>query len=123
MGLFETRDTNLFEQGIASERPIDERALKALDIAEKWENGNAAVGEAREAAFAAHDAARECEDKMKQALMRACGHVAATAHMADHSLKARIYVIKALKIMGLEIEKEKEWQIKMADEKIIELIK
>jgi len=107
---------------IANEIIADDRALKALEIAEKWEKGNATVGEAREAAFAAHEAARECEDKMKQALMRACGHAVATAHMADHSLQARIYVLKALKIKEVEIVKEMEWQIKNADKSIKELI-
>lgn len=31
---------------IANEKPIDERALKALEIAEQWGKGNATVGEA-----------------------------------------------------------------------------
>jgi len=107
---------------IVNENAIDERASKALEIAKKWENGDATVGEARKAAFAAHDAARECEDKIKQALMRACGHAAATAHMADHSLQARIYILKALKIKEIEIAKEMEWQIQKADASIRELI-
>jgi hypothetical protein len=107
---------------IANEKSIDERALKALEIAEKWGKGNATVGEAREAAFAAHNAARECEDKIKQAIMRACGHAVATAHMADHSLKARIYILKALNIKKMEIEKEMKWQIQKADESIKELV-
>ncbi len=107
---------------IANEKDIDERALNALEIAEKWEKGNATVGEAREAAFAAHDAARECEDKIKQALMRACGHAVATAHMADHSLQARKYVLKAVKLTNREIAKEMEWQIQRADVNIKELL-
>lgn len=107
---------------IINEKKIDKRGLDALEVAKKWENGNAAVGEAREAAFAAHDAARECEDKIQQALMRACGHAVATAHMADHALQARIYVLKALKLKGVEIAKEMEWQIQRADVNIKELI-
>jgi hypothetical protein len=107
---------------IANETEIDKRAFKALGIAEKWEKGNATVGEAREAAFAAHDAARECEDKIKQALMRACGHAVATAHMADHSLQARVYIFKALKLKNIEIEKEIEWQIQKADAIIKDLV-
>ncbi len=72
---------------IANVKDIDKRALIALDIAGKWEKGNATVGEAREAAFAAHDAARECDDKIKQALMRACGHAVATANELISDIK------------------------------------
>ena len=35
----------------------------------------------------------------------------ATAHMADHSMGAAIYVIKALTAAGQPVEEEKQWQL------------
>jgi hypothetical protein len=117
---------NCVEHGIEilKLKEIDERALKAIEIAKKWEKGNSTVGEARKAAFSAHDAARECVDKSKQAIIRACGHATATAHMADHSLQAIAYVLKGLKFSKteMEIEKEIDWQLNIADDQIKDLI-
>jgi hypothetical protein len=50
--------------------------------------------QARTAAFAAHDAAREAFGAAKEAA-RAAGHAVAVAHMADHELGAASYAIRA----------------------------
>ncbi len=114
------------ERGIETLNPpgLDVRALKALETAKQWEKGNAAVGDARKAAFAAHDAARESGDASLRAVYRACGHAAATAHMADHALQAGSYVIKGLSatLSESELKRELDWQIGMADERIKYLI-
>ena len=104
------------------ETEIDDRALEALDIAVKWGEEKATVAEARNAAVKAHSAARDTTDKIKQAIYRACGHAVATAHMADHSLHARAYILKALQLKKIETEKEKKWQLDIADKKIQELV-
>lgn len=109
----------------ANMKAIDKRALNAIQIAKDWEKGAATVGEARNAAFSAHEAARENNDKISQAIIRACGHAVATAHMADHSIKTRAYILKGLKLFldKNELENEKKWQIENADDSIKELIK
>ena len=103
---------------------IDQRALNAIQIAKEWEKGKATVGDARNAAFFAHDAARENPEQVNKAIIRACGHTVATAHMADHSLKARDYILKGLKniLDKNDYEKEKIWQIENANSRIKKLI-
>ena len=47
-------------------------------------------------AVGAHAAAREVEIKSASAAARAAGHAVATAHMADHSLGASLYALRAV---------------------------
>ena len=91
---------------------IDQRALNAIQIAKEWEKGKATVGEARHTAFFAHDAARENSEQFNKAIIRACGHTVATAHMADHSLKAKEYILRGQKniLDKNDYEKEMIWR-------------
>lgn len=109
---------------IAHLADLDKRAIHAISIAKEWEKGNATVTTSRRAAISAHDAARECLNMAKQAIIRACGHTAATAHMADHSLRAREYLLKGLRniLNGDDFVKEKRWQFEIAESKIQDLI-
>jgi hypothetical protein len=52
--------------------------------------------QAREAAYAAHDAAKAATGAARDAA-RAAGHAVATAHMADHELGAAAYAIRAVR--------------------------
>jgi HEAT repeat protein len=73
----------------------------------------------------AHAVARESSDPILKAVARSVGHVVATAHMADHSLGAALYALKALKYANKSIEKERDWQNKQLKElpyEIIELV-
>lgn len=78
--------------------PDDDRPSRAIEAARRWSRGEATVGEAREAATAAHAAARSVTDPVAQAVCRAAGHAAGTAHMADHELGAAAYAIKAVRL-------------------------
>ena len=89
---------------------IDERLLNALKTAKDWREGKATVGEARNAAFAVHAVARESSDPTAVAVARSVGHAVATAHMADHSLGAALYALKAVKAAGESVEAERNWQ-------------
>jgi Imm-5 like putative immunity protein len=89
---------------------IDERLLRALQVANAWMNGKASVGEARKASVAAHTVARESSDPIAIAVARAVGHAVATAHMADHSLGPAYYGLKATKYAGKSIDAERSWQ-------------
>lgn len=79
-----------------------------MDIGEAWKHGKASVGDARKAAFAAIAIANELKDPVKISVTRAVGHVVAVAHMADHSLRAVDYALKALSKADILIERQ--WQ-------------
>ena len=89
----------------------DERIVHALYIAEEWENNNVPTGEAMKASVKAHAAAREATNPIDTAIARSVGHAVATAHMADHSLGAALYGLKAVKLAGESIDEERKWQI------------
>jgi hypothetical protein len=92
------------------DKDVDKRLLHALHVAKEWENGNVEVGEAMKASVTAHKVAKESEDPSSIAIARSVGHAVATAHMADHSLGAALYALKALKLTGRPINKERDWQ-------------
>ena len=77
---------------------IDTRLTQALNVAIQWKLGNASVGDARKASVGAI------------AVARSVGHAVATAHMADHSLGAALYALKATKNAGRSIYEERTWQ-------------
>jgi hypothetical protein len=79
----------------ASRCPGDDRPAHAVAVAKAWSRHESSVKEAREAAVAAHAAARATADPVAREVARACGHAAATAHMADHELGAASYAIRA----------------------------
>jgi hypothetical protein len=89
---------------------IDERLKNAFDVAKAWQHGNASVGDARKASMDAIAVAREASDTTAIAVARSVGHAAATAHMADHSLEAALYALKAVKNAGKSIDEERKWQ-------------
>jgi hypothetical protein len=89
---------------------IDDRLVYALCIAHDWEKDKVAVGYAMKASQGAHTVARESSDPAKIAVARAVGHAVATAHMADHSLGSALYALKAVKIVGNSVDKERKWQ-------------
>jgi len=53
---------------------------------------------------------RELRNTTYIAVSRAVGHAVATAHMADHSLAAASYALKAVKSAGKSISEERKWQ-------------
>lgn len=108
--------------------PDDDRPRQAIETARTWSRGEATVGEAREAAFAAHAAARSAADAVAREVARAAGHAVATAHMADHELGAAAYAIKAVRLASPESdamaagERECRWQREQLPEAIRELV-
>jgi hypothetical protein len=108
--------------------PDDDRPCRAIETARAWSRGEATVGEAREAAFAAHAAARSASDTVAREAARAAGHAAATAHMADHELGAAAYAIRAVRAASPQPdamaagERECRWQREHLPEAIRELV-
>jgi hypothetical protein len=101
---------------------IDERLIDALNMACRWRQGNASVGDARKASVAAHAVARESSNQTAIAVARSVGHAVATAHMADHSLGAAWYALKAVKNAGKSVDAERKWQDEQVPSEIKELV-
>jgi hypothetical protein len=101
---------------------IDERLNNALKVAKDWKQGNASGSDARKAAVSAHGVAREASNQTAIAVALSVGHAVATAHMADHSLGAAWYALKAVKHSGRSIDAESRWQDKQKPLEIKELV-
>lgn len=112
----------------AAKCPDDDRPAHAIRTARAWSRGEATVTEAREAAFAAHAAARDATDPVAREVARACGHAVATAHMADHELGAPFYAIRAVRLASPASEaqaagvRECRWQREQLPDPIRELV-
>jgi hypothetical protein len=103
-------------------KPIDKRLMNAIKIAKDWTKDIASVGDARNASLEAIAVANEFTDPIKIAVARSVGHAVATAHMADHSLRAAEYALKAVKLADKSIDKEKKWQDKNLSPDIVNLV-
>ena len=79
-------------------RPSDPRPWEAIESGRAWICGEIRVNEARNAAFAAHEAARNATDPSAVFAARSAGHAAATAHTSGHAIHAANYAIKAVPI-------------------------
>jgi hypothetical protein len=103
-------------------KPIDKRLTNAIKIAKDWTKDIVSVGDARNASFDAIAVANELTNPIKIAVARSVGHAVATAHMADHSLSAAEYALKAVKLADKSIDKERNWQNKNLSPDIVDLI-
>ena len=90
--------------------PQDKRPREAIEAARAWVRGEIKCGTARNAAFAAHAAARSANEDAARAVARATGHAAGTAHMVGHARHAAAYAIKAGTFSGIVPDKESGWQ-------------
>lgn len=100
----------------------DERLKNALLIAKECAKAKVPVSDARSASLKAIAVANASKDRASIAVARAVGHAAATTHMADHSLGAALYALKAVKEAGKPLEAERNWQNKQLPEEIMELV-
>lgn len=90
------RVLDLFER----EHPGDTRPRAAVNQAYAWARGEITMTQAREAAYAAHAAAKGTVGAAREAA-RSAGHAVATAHMADHELGGAAYAIRAIRAAAL----------------------
>ncbi len=107
--------------------PEDDRPAKAVEQARAWARGEINMTQAREAAYAAHDAAKEAVGAARE-VARASAHAVATAHMADHELGAAAYAIRAVRAASPLASREEagraecKWQQKQLPEAIRALV-
>lgn len=91
-------------------------------MAELWRQGNASVGDARKASLGAITVANESSNPTTILVARSIGHAVATAHMADHSLGAAWYALKATKNAGKSPDAERKWQNEKLPPEIKDLV-
>jgi dihydrodipicolinate synthase/N-acetylneuraminate lyase len=103
-------------------KTIDNRLANALEIARNWTKDNASVGQARQASLNAIEVAQESKDQIEIAIARSIGHAVATAHMADHSLIAVKYALKAVKLADKSIDMERKYQDENLSRDIVDLV-
>ena len=101
---------------------VDERLMNAIKIAKEWTKDKASIGDARNSSFDSIAVANELTNPIEIAVARSVGHAVATAHMADHSLRAAEYALKAVKLADKSIDNERKWQDKNLSPNIVELI-
>jgi hypothetical protein len=88
----------------------DNRPRRAIEQARAWSRGEISMTQARQAAYAAHAAAKVATGAAREAA-RAAGHAAATAHMADHELGAAVYAIRAVRTASPADRRDEAGQI------------
>ena len=103
-------------------KTIDNRLANALEIARNWTKDKASVGQARQASLNAIEVAQESKDQIEIAIARSIGHAVATAHMADHSLIAVKYALKAVKLADKSIDMERKYQDENLSRDIVDLV-
>jgi hypothetical protein len=94
----------------SSQYSDDDRPRRAIEQARAWSRGEISMTQARQAAYAAHDAAKVATGAAREAA-RAAGHAAATAHMADHELGAAAYAIRAVRAASPADRRDEAGQI------------
>jgi phosphoribosylformylglycinamidine (FGAM) synthase-like enzyme len=102
----------------------DTRPTVAIETARAWSTGDATVDDARNASIACHASARDLGDASPAAIAaaRSAGHAVATAHMADHCLRASRYALSAVTNAGLDTEAEQYWQITHLPNSVLQLV-
>ncbi len=99
-------------------RPKDDRPRKAIEAGRAWARGEIKVGAARNAALAAHAAARVVDHPSARAAARAAGHAAATAHVAGHARHAAAYAVAAVN----GADKERDGQVRRLPKRLRSLV-
>jgi hypothetical protein len=106
----------------------DDRPRLAIEAARAWSRGEITVGAARAAALQAHAAARGASDEAARAAARASGQAVSTPHMADHSLGAAAYAVRAVNLAspasdaGMAGDRERRWQRERLPDAVRELV-
>lgn len=94
--------------------PQDRRPRKAIQACSAWIAGTLNVREARQAAFATHEAARASSNEAAIAAARAAGQAISTAHLFGHAIHASTYAVKSVAFASGNdteaIADERNWQ-------------
>ncbi|MGC4018974.1 MAG: hypothetical protein QM793_06950 [Muricomes sp.] len=110
--------------------PDDDRPRRAIESVQAWVDGEITMKQARFAAGAAQDAAREVKDMSEAARLAAlsAGQAAVVAHVAAHELGAAAYAIRTVMAASPRDKRETfrlqecQWQRDRLPEKIRDLV-
>jgi hypothetical protein len=95
----------------------DNRPRNAIEAGQAWIRGEISVHDVRQAAFAAHAAARDTNNQAAEYAARAAGQAASTVHVASHAGHAATYAAKAVFFSSdlgqayPSAAKERQWQL------------
>jgi hypothetical protein len=101
---------------------IDSSITHALALGIEWKEGNIRTGDALKAALSCISFAKTTNNPVMTAIARASGQAVATAHMADHSLGAAYYCLKAVKALVKSVEEERSWQTGQIPSEVKEMV-
>lgn len=94
--------------------PQDERPRMAIQACRDWLAGHLTVRQARQAAFATHEAARSSKNDAAIAAARAAGQAISTVHLFGHAIHASTYAVKSVAFSTAfddqAIAEERNWQ-------------
>jgi glycogen debranching enzyme len=114
----------------ADARPQDDRPRRAIEAARAWANGEIKMTQAKEAAGASQDAARDGKGVSEAARLAAlsAGQAAVVTHVAAHELGAAAYAIRSAMEAAVKAEREaariaeRDWQRSWLPDQIRDLV-
>ena len=87
----------------------------AFALLEHWQNGQADVAQLRQTGFALHKLAKEQQNPVATAVLRAAGQAVGVGHMKEHAPVCGDYAVKAVGLANGQnpqaISQERQWQL------------
>ncbi|VTX56831.1 DUF3418 domain-containing protein [Neisseria sicca] len=87
----------------------------AFDLLKRWQNGRAGVAQLRQTGFALHKLAKEQQNPVATAVLRAAGQAVGVGHMKEHAPVCGDYAVKAVGWANGQnpqaVSQERQWQL------------
>ncbi|WP_246828608.1 alpha/beta fold hydrolase [Neisseria sp. HMSC31F04] len=87
----------------------------AFDLLKRWQNGQADVTQLRQTGFALHKLAKEQQNPVATAVLRAAGQAVGVGHMKEHAPVCGDYAVKAVGLANGQnpqaVSQERQWQL------------
>lgn len=87
----------------------------AFDLLKRWQNGQTDVAQLRQTGFALHKLAKEQQNPIATAVLRAAGQAVGVGHMKEHAPVCGDYAVKAVGLANGQnpqaVSQERQWQL------------
>ena len=87
----------------------------AFGLLKRWQNGQADVAQLRQTGFALHKLAKEQQNPVATAVLRAAGQAVGVGHMKEHAPVCGDYAVKAVGLANEQnpqaVSQERQWQL------------
>jgi len=87
----------------------------AFGLLKRWQNGQADVAQLRQTGFALHKLAKEQQNPVATAVLRAAGQAVGVGHMKEHAPVCGDYAVKAVGLVNGQnpqaVSQERQWQL------------